>query len=473
MATLGDQTMELKSAPEATVNHEQDMQNLKALKYLAETIVIANDQSKNVQDCLQQEIDQLTKEKDLLAKENGRLVLGYHQLEEKYNQLKDELANANSQPNTPETQKLIDNLTLENGQLKEAREFAIEQLKDQPIMQDMINKLVDEKTKLEEELSKLKEHSPNSTAEMEKQIQQLQEENNQLNEKLAAVCTLPKNRTDMEIRQLAEKKEVLANELKMLRKENTGLQKELDKAGQDGPTKDMAKLLKRYYEMEEQFAQMKKEIKQDVKNVLAKKEKKIVQLVQGHLVENEKRLVETEDHFKQQVEGRLTENDRNIQQRLEVNEAKICEHGQQIQQKVKESIAEHDQKIKESQTKHNQHIKESIAELSGETVNEQGYFTRMIPMKKIAEKHDSNHRCNGGGCLYVEHNQIVTYDDFKMLIKSVWGIDLNPYEGSYKIDGESSNYDTFHWPSYHRKFKRITITPHSSSVGQHLINCDN
>jgi hypothetical protein len=75
MATSGDETMELKSAPEATVNHDQDMQHLKALKYLAETIVIANDQSKNAQNCLQQEIDQPTNEKDLLAKENDRLVL--------------------------------------------------------------------------------------------------------------------------------------------------------------------------------------------------------------------------------------------------------------------------------------------------------------------------------------------------------------------------------------------------------------
>jgi uncharacterized hydantoinase/oxoprolinase family protein len=123
-----------------------------------------------------------------------------------------------------------------------------------------------------------------------------------------------------------------------------------------------------------------------VKNVLAKKEKKIVQVVQGHLVENEKKMQEhaekrlkfTAGHFKQEVEGRLMENEKNIQQRLKVNEVKICGHGEEIQQKVKGSIADHDQKIKEILAKNDQKIKESIAELAGETVNEQGYFTRMI-----------------------------------------------------------------------------------------------
>ncbi|KAI5784061.1 hypothetical protein FPQ18DRAFT_395815 [Pyronema domesticum] len=185
---------------------------------------------------------------------------------------------------------------------------------------------------------------------MEKRIQKFQEENKQRHEELVAVFNLPRSTPDMEIQQLKEQKEDLTKELKMLRKENTGLQNELDKVGQDGPTKDMAKLLKRYYEMEDQFAQMKKEIKQDVKNVLAEKEKKTVQQVQGHLVENgkkmqkhvEKRLGETENHVQQQVEKslgenedhvqkqleeRLTENEKQIQQLLGVNEVTIWRHG--------------------------------------------------------------------------------------------------------------------------------------------------
>jgi lipopolysaccharide biosynthesis regulator YciM len=165
MATSGDQTMEPKSVAEATVNPEQDNQptplteiQIKILhltevsKQLTETLAVANDQCQNVQE-LQQQIDQLTKEKDLLVNENDRLVSGYRKLEEENSQLKEQLATVNEQSNTPETQKLIDHLTLENGPLREAREVVIEQLKAQPIMQDMINKLVKEKTKLEEELS--------------------------------------------------------------------------------------------------------------------------------------------------------------------------------------------------------------------------------------------------------------------------------------------------------------------------------
>jgi hypothetical protein len=202
---------------------------------------------------------------------------------------------------------------------------------------------------------------------------------------------------EKQTQQLGEQKKDVVDELMMLRKEDKKLQKKLNKASQDGPTKDIAKLLKRYYEMEEQFGQMKKDIKQDMKNVLAKIEKKIVEQVQGHLVENEKkmnerlvdneknmqeklvekekkmqkhvekRLGETEDHFKQQVDGRLTENEKQIQQLLGVNEVKIWGHGQEIQQKVKESIAEH-----------GTFMEQAAAVVLGETVNEQGYFTRMI-----------------------------------------------------------------------------------------------
>lgn len=157
-ANSGDQTMEPKSSADATVNPKQDTQHSSAFTHLAEMLTVAMDWPKNAQN-FQQQIDQLTKEKDLLVKENDRLVLGHHQLEEKNNQhtegnkqlakengqLKEQLATVNEQPNTPETQKLIDRLTIENGQLKEAREAAIEQFKAQPIVQGMINKLVEEK----------------------------------------------------------------------------------------------------------------------------------------------------------------------------------------------------------------------------------------------------------------------------------------------------------------------------------------
>ncbi|KAI5812536.1 hypothetical protein BZA77DRAFT_359099 [Pyronema omphalodes] len=98
--------------------------------------------------------DRLTKENNRLLKENDRLVTGYNKLEERYNQLKEDndriseeirqlkkqlaVVDEQSKSNSPKTQKLINHLTTENDQLKEAREAAIEQLKAQPIMQDMI-----------------------------------------------------------------------------------------------------------------------------------------------------------------------------------------------------------------------------------------------------------------------------------------------------------------------------------------------
>ncbi|CCX12869.1 Protein of unknown function [Pyronema omphalodes CBS 100304] len=480
MATSGNQTLEPKDTA-VSVDPAQDKQSahlseiqLKLLRHaeegkrLSEMLAAANNQP-NAQD-LQQQIDQLTKERDFyrqIEEKYHQLKEGNNQLVEEISQLKEQLAKVNEQPNTPgtsETQKLIDHLTIEINQLKEAREVAIEQLKAQPIMQDMINKLVEEKTELEEE-------HRNSTTEMKTQIQQLEEQ-----------------------------AEDLSNELKMLRKENTGLQKELDKTGQDGSTKDMAKLLKRYYEIEEQFGQMKKDIKQDMKNVLAKKEKKIVQQVQGNLEETEKkiqehveqRLGEAGDHVQKQFEQRLTENEKQIQQRLGVNEVKIWGHGQEIQQKVKESIAEHDQKIKESLVEHDQKIKESIAEhdqkikeslvehdqkikeiipgVSGDTINEQGYFTRMIPMKEIPNDMTQITGAYGGGCLYVERNNITTFNDFKNLIKSAWGLDLSIQSSCYYING-GGGYNSVDWPSYCQYFKRISIIPSQDCPNQHLMEC--
>jgi hypothetical protein len=257
---------------------------------------------------------------------------------------------------------------------------------------------------------------------------QLKEQNKQLHEELMAVSTLPKITPEIEkqIQQLEEQRASLEKEVEFLRQKEIHVQKEVDKTGQDGFSEDMAMVLKRYYEMEEQFGQMKKEIKQEVKKVLAKKEKKIVQQVQGHLVETEKRmqenlvdnvkkmqehveerLGEAEDHFKQQVAGRLTENEKQIQQKikesiaehdqkirkqldkcLEDNEKKMQEHDKELQQQVNQRIEENEKKMKEQTDiilASDSLIKEAThkavdahAIVLGETVNEQGYFTRMI-----------------------------------------------------------------------------------------------
>ncbi|CCX31036.1 Protein of unknown function [Pyronema omphalodes CBS 100304] len=125
MAASGDQTMEPKDTV-ISVDHAQDKQaaqlsemELKLLRHAEEgkqlfkMLAVAKNQSKNAQD-LQQQIHQLTNEKDLLAE-------GYRQLVEEISQLKEQLATVNEQPNTPETQKLIDHLTIENRQLKEQK----------------------------------------------------------------------------------------------------------------------------------------------------------------------------------------------------------------------------------------------------------------------------------------------------------------------------------------------------------------
>jgi predicted nucleic acid-binding Zn-ribbon protein len=248
IATSGDQTMEPKDTA-ISVDHTQDKQaahlseiELKLLRHaeegkqLSKMLAVAKNQSKNAKD-LQQQIDQLTNEKDLLAK-------GYRQLVEEISQLKEQLAMINEQANTPETQKLIDHLFIENWQLK-------------------------------------------------------------------------------------EQKAGLEKEVEFLRHKEIHLQKEVNKTGRDGVSKDMAMAPKRYYEMEEPFGQVKKKVK---------REEEIAQQVQENLVEK--------------VEGRLSENEMMIQKHY---------------QKIKESLVEHDQQINKS-----------ITELSGETVDEQGYFTTII-----------------------------------------------------------------------------------------------
>ncbi|CCX33477.1 Protein of unknown function [Pyronema omphalodes CBS 100304] len=173
---------------------------------------------------------------------------------------------------------------------------------------------------------------------------------------------------------------------------------------------------------------------------LVEKEKKMQEYA-------EKRLGETEDYFKQQVEGRLTENEKQIQQRLGISEVKIWGHGQEIQQKVKESIAEH-----------GTFVEQVAAVVLSETVNEQGYFTRMIPMKQIPNDMTQITGTYGGGCLYVERKKIETSDNFKNLIKGVWGLDLILYQGCYQMGGFNRRY------SYTPRTGPAIISPLNASL---------
>jgi hypothetical protein len=56
-----------------------------------------------------------------------------------------------------------------------------------------------------------------------------------------------------QIQELEEQKAGWDKEVGFLRQKEIHLQKEVDKTGQDGFSKDMAMVLKRDYEMEEQF----------------------------------------------------------------------------------------------------------------------------------------------------------------------------------------------------------------------------
>ncbi|KAI5817007.1 hypothetical protein BZA77DRAFT_292985 [Pyronema omphalodes] len=264
--------------------------------------------------------------------------------------------------------------------------------------------------------------------------------------------------------QLQEQAENLANEVKFLRKENKELHKEISKAGQDGPTMDMAKLLKRYYEIEEQFGQMKKDIKQDMKHALAKKEKKIVQQVQEHILQNDKRtqeaLMDTEqriqeahmvniekvqealaesentmqktvetqmDVTKDYVRKQVEENEKYLQERLGVNEVKVWAHSQEIQQ----NIAKHDQHVqaslraKEAKIQQDvmaiidervqkvyeiQKIGETARVVCGDTINEEGYFTRLLPLQELPDNVIEISGEYGRVIIYVERKKIERYE---------------------------------------------------------------
>lgn len=91
--------------------------------------------------------------------------------------------------NTPETQKLIDHLTKENSRPEEGHTIPMEQLKAQAVLQTMIVKLVMEKKDLKEQLYAQNEN-PESTTEMEKRIQKLEKENDQLKRQLLQLLAI-------------------------------------------------------------------------------------------------------------------------------------------------------------------------------------------------------------------------------------------------------------------------------------------
>ncbi|KAI5817006.1 hypothetical protein BZA77DRAFT_353572 [Pyronema omphalodes] len=153
-----------KQLPETSTAVQTQSNNVAGMQQHIEQITKDNDCLTKENNRLAKENDCLAEDKNRLTKTNDRLTNGYNKLSERYNklkedndqiaqeirQLKKQLVIVDEQSNTAETQKLINHLTTENEQLKEAREAAIEKLKAQPIMQDMINKLVKEKEELEE-----------------------------------------------------------------------------------------------------------------------------------------------------------------------------------------------------------------------------------------------------------------------------------------------------------------------------------
>ncbi|CCX10209.1 Protein of unknown function [Pyronema omphalodes CBS 100304] len=207
---------------------------------------------------------------------------------------------------------------------------------------------------------------------MEKRIQRLEEENHRLNQALAAAKEHPKLtvKRGEKIDKLKEKKAALKRKVALLRQKEKSLQKEVNRAGQDGYAKEMANMLKRYYEMEEQFGQMKREMAKDLKEIHAENEQKIQSQVQERLAENK------------------TEIQKELERRFEDNETNIQGHGKEIQQQLDERFAENETKL-QTQKNNLLHLSNSIETMQkklvelypvvlGTTFNEQGYFTTLM-----------------------------------------------------------------------------------------------
>lgn len=117
------------------------------------------------------------------------------------------------------------------------------------------------------------------------------------------------------------------------------MQKEFKSADQDGVSKDMAKVLKRYCKMEVQFGQMEKWIKKNMEALHAENGKRIKERLDECLEDNEKRMQEHEEKVQGQADH-------------------ILPSARHIEQAAQKAVDAH-------------------AVVLGVTINEQGYFVRM------------------------------------------------------------------------------------------------
>ncbi|KAI5816862.1 hypothetical protein BZA77DRAFT_353426 [Pyronema omphalodes] len=118
---------------------------------------------------------------------------------------------------------------------------------------------------------------------------------------------------------------------------------------------------------------------------------------------------------------------RNAQDRLQAHEVKIQRYGQEIQQ----NIEKHDKKIQNhlraKDAKIQQDVMDIIAEriqkvyevqrievtvrvVSGDTINEQDYFTRLIPLKEVPKKLIEISGTFNGAYVYVERKHIAKFE---------------------------------------------------------------
>ncbi|CCX14290.1 Protein of unknown function [Pyronema omphalodes CBS 100304] len=195
---------------------------------------------------------------------------------------------------------------------------------------------------------------------MEKRIQQLEEENNRLNKDLTVAKEKPK--TVPEINKKIEKLKEKKREMDM--------QKEFKSADQDGVSKDMAKVLKRYCKMEVQFGQMEKWIKKNMEALHAENGKRIKERLDECLEDNEKRMQEHEEKVQGQADH-------------------ILPSARHIEQAAQKAVDAH-------------------AVVLGVTINEQGYFVRMTPMKDMPDDTIKITFGHGGVYLYVKRGKITT-----------------------------------------------------------------
>jgi chromosome segregation ATPase len=231
----------------------------------------------------------------------------------------------------------VDNLTEDNDKLEREPIASRDQL-DPSETRKQVEQLTAKVKRLKAKLVVAKKEHPKSTTEMEKRIQQLEEENNRLNKDLRVAKEKPKTalKITKKIEKLKEKKVSLKKEVAFLRQMEMDMQKEFKSADQDGVSKDMAKVLKRYYKMEVQFGQMEKRIKKNMEALHTENEKRIKERLDECLKDNEKRMQEHEEKVQGQADH-------------------ILPSARHIEQAVQKAVDAH-------------------AVVLGVTINEQGYF---------------------------------------------------------------------------------------------------